>query len=391
MAQPQESAPQGRNETQQQHKDGDISPIQTFSSRIETRRDITDLDFGGYHYDGYVRPASPNPPSSPTLGGRESLVSLPTQQAGSTPHLNRSGSRRWSTPFENHVYQAVGGGGSTNPSATIVARPASIQSTKGGRFSGVNHTTFETIPEGKESIEIAILPAAALIDGYGPNDHPPQMKTSPEVLEWQEQEKAGQLSGGLGVGFKPGTTMRERDLLSSDDQEHNRSPLRSLSLTRRNTSLNRSATRKTLGQNEADMTGKAVRVIIEDAESDERKDVITLRESKVDLSVIAGEAMDSEEPNESSFLRTRSTTFSSKVQRTETFYPQPNWKPFSMRWPYLSTLIALSIMLAALTEVLYQSSARTPLVTFHTPQQIKPAVYCKQSGVKPRFPFPFLS
>lgn len=341
MAQPYRSTPQG----EQQH-DGDSLSVSQFSCRIESFREITDLDFGGYYHDGAPRLASPCPPSYPMLHGQEHLSELLTQHDGSNSHFTQSNSRRVSKFGGSGGYQAV--------------------------------DRAEATPEGRESIDIALLPAADPIDGAG-NTYLKVPQTGPgpevEVLEWQEQEKAGHLSGGLGVGFKPGTTIRETDLLSHDSRGVNRAPSRTISSTRRKTSLNRSATRKALGQNEADKTGKPVQVIIEDPESDERKDVIRLRESKVDLSVIAGEAMGLEELDESQVLKTKSTTFSSETKRVETFYPQPNWKPFSMRWPYLSALVILSIVLAALTEVLYQSSAKQPLVSFHTPREIRPAAY----------------
>ncbi|KUI74115.1 hypothetical protein VM1G_09904 [Cytospora mali] len=376
MALPQDPTSLRLHQRQQHHDDGDVSSPLIFSSRIESFREITDMDFGGYHYDGYSRPMSPSSPLTPMPHGRESLVSLPTTHGSSTPSLSRSGSRRVSKPHGSDGYQAVGGGGSKIPPISVVGHTASTRSTKGGRYSGSSHTTIEVIPEVRESIDIGLLPAAAPIDGSEQQpQYPPKTTPIPEALEWQKQEKAGRLSGGLGVGFKPGMTIRETDLLSRDDQGSNKTPSRSISFPRQKTSLNRSATRKSLGQKEADKTGKAVQVIIDDLESVERKETIKHRGSNVDLSVIAGEAIDSEELNASKFLKMRSTTFSNQAQHTETFYPQPDWKPFSMRWPYLLTLIALSIMLAVLTEVLYQSSAKNPLVSFHTPREIKPGVY----------------
>lgn len=364
MSQPHNSEPQ------QQHTDGDSLSVPQFSCRIESFRDIADLDFGGYYYDGSSTHASPCPPSYPTFRGQESLAELPAPHDGSISQISRSGSRRLSKLRGSDTYQAVDGIGSETPPASAVSRASSTQSRKSGRYSGVIHTAVDVIPEDRESIDIALLSAADPIDGaVKPAQDVPQTEPVIEALGWQTQEKAGQLSGGLGVGFKPETTIREIDLLSHDSRGSNRAP-RPVSFSRRKTLLTRSATRKALGQNEADKTGKAVQVIIEDRESDERKDT-------VDLSVVAGEGMGSEELNESMFVKTRSTAVLSETPRTETFYPQPNWKPFSMRWPYLSALITLSIVLAALTEVLYQSSADTPLVSFHTPREIKPAVYCE--------------
>jgi hypothetical protein len=71
----------------------------------------------------------------------------------------------------------------------------------------------------------------------------------------------------------------------------------------------------------------------------------------------------------------RQTTFPTKTQRKEIFYPQPDWKPFSMRWPYLLGLIVLSVGLGGAQEVIYQVSARKPLMTFRTPSEIPPAEY----------------
>ncbi|ROV87044.1 hypothetical protein VMCG_10857 [Cytospora schulzeri] len=304
MAQPHNLAPQ--HQGQQQHNDGDSLSVPQFSCRIESFRDIAELDFGGYYYDGSPSPASPYPPSYPTLRGQEPLAELPAQPDGSTSHLSRSLSRRLSKHRGNDGYQAVDGAGSATSPASIVGRTSSTRTTKSGRYSGVSHTAVEVILEARESIDIVLLPAANPIDrAEKPLPDVPQTETVPGLLEWQEQEKAGRLSGGLGVGFKPGTKIREADLLSHDSRGVARVSSRPISFTRRKTLLTRSATRKALGQNEADKTGKAVQVIIEDPESNERKDATRLRESEVDLSVIAGEAMGSEELDESQALRMR--------------------------------------------------------------------------------------
>ncbi|EGS18608.1 uncharacterized protein CTHT_0052130 [Thermochaetoides thermophila DSM 1495] len=55
--------------------------------------------------------------------------------------------------------------------------------------------------------------------------------------------------------------------------------------------------------------------------------------------------------------------------------PQPNWKPFSMRWPYLLFLILLSLGFAVGVEILYRSARKKPLVTFHSPSDIPPLDY----------------
>lgn len=148
-----------------------------------------------------------------------------------------------------------------------------------------------------------------------------------------------------------------------------------MSFSRRKLSLSRSATRKALGQNEANRTGQAVQVIVEEPDTEYHgaaSNKLSHRGSEIDISFVAGDAMpvDSEELRD---LSKRTTTFSShKVQKLETFYPVPNWKPFSMRWPYLLMLIMLSFTLAGLIEVLYQHSAKRGfLIEFHRPSDIR--------------------
>lgn len=96
------------------------------------------------------------------------------------------------------------------------------------------------------------------------------------------------------------------------------------------------------------------------------------RDSEIDLGFLAGDTM----PVESEELRDlskRNTMLSTKnVQTVETFYPHPNWKPFSMRWPYLLMLIMLSFTLAGLVELLYQHSAKRGfLIRFNMPSDIR--------------------
>ncbi|KAL2292011.1 hypothetical protein FJTKL_10695 [Diaporthe vaccinii] len=232
----------------------------------------------------------------------------------------------------------------------------------------------QDIPEGRESMVIALIPAAAAIDGAGPSVSIPTY-THFEMSIWQEQEKAGKLSNGLGVGLNPARTIRETDLLLSDSRNAPHRLSRTISLSRRKTTLNRTATRKALGQGAADRAGQAVQVIIGDSDSDgQEDDHLRPNDSTTRPNRSAGDTIPFEKLANPT-VRTQSTESKTKPQRTETFFPYPDWKPFSMRWPYLTMLILLSITLAGLTEALYQSSAKTPLVSFNTPQQIKPGTY----------------
>jgi hypothetical protein len=60
--------------------------------------------------------------------------------------------------------------------------------------------------------------------------------------------------------------------------------------------------------------------------------------------------------------QTRKNTIA--AAQVEMFYPQANWKPFSMRWPYLLGLSVISIVLAAAQEYILQKSEKSPLYTF---------------------------
>lgn len=231
------------------------------------------------------------------------------------------------------------------------------------------------IPEDRESMDLALIPAAAVIDGAGPAVSTPTY-TDFEMSIWQQQEKAGKLSNGLGVGLRPGRTIRETDLLLSDRRKATHSLSPTLSLSRQKTSLSRTATRKALGQGAADRVGQAVQVIIEDSDYDDQEDDhLRHHDSTTGPSRLAGETIPFEKLADPKNISTQRTASTTKPQRTETFYPHPDWRPFSMRWPYLTMLILLSFTLAGLTEGLYRSSARTPLVSFNTPQQIEPGMY----------------
>lgn len=369
-----------------------------FSARIESFRDISGLDFGGYN-DGFT-----SPPLSPAGRHPDVSASLPLRPAGGSPDTGRSHSGPWSQPFSPDTtttttggYHSVTGSG---PETRSGRGGTSGQASSARRAYGSKHSSFDSnasvgaILEERESVDIALLPAAAPIDGnndshqpsWGSSRHLEGSGISPtsftprpasRVLDeqtkiWQEQEQAGQLTGGLGAGFKPATRIREEDLLSPTSPIMNRMPSRAMSFSRRKSFLNRSATRKMLGQSEADRTGQPVQVIIEEPESELQNTTITTtdrRDSRIDLSFVAGDEM----PVVLEELRVMSKvgTFPlQKIQRVETFYPQPDWKPLSMRWPYLVMLILLSFILAGLSEVLYRHSAKDGLVTFTRPSDI---------------------
>lgn len=355
MAQPGNPSPQARPGNPQ--VDYQHSPDLRFSSRIESFSDIADLEFGGYFYDGASIPTGPSPTSSPSLRGRESLVSLST-------HQSRLHDGRWSESAEGNIYQHIGGPSLERWPSTRRAHAAE------------DTAMAYDVPENRESMDIALIPAAATIDGTRPSVSTPTY-TDFEMSIWKEQEKAGKLSNGLGAGLRPERTIRETDLLLSDTQNatHRLSP--TISLSRRKTPLGRSATRKALGQGAADRAGQAVQVIIEDSDSDDQEEdyLRRLDPNTAAAELLNGDTTHFEKLSNPKNVRTQGTVSKVKQQRTETFYPHPNWKPFSMRWPYLLMLILLSVTLAGMTEALYRSSAKTPLVSFTSPQQIKPGTY----------------
>ena len=270
-------------------------------------------------------------------------------------------------------FSAYGSGGGYEPVPVTGGSSANgrIRSTYSG---GTLRDTPETIDEGRESIDLALLSSAAPMGTSGPyspiaRDEPestpvdwsstlgPMSSNDPFIKSMQEQEAKGRLTGGLGAGFKAGTTIRESDLLATGPPV---TRALSRSFSRRAPTISRMATRKDLAQSEANKRGEVIEVIVEEPD---------MNASEVDLSVVTG-------PNTGlGMSNIRGSTFPVKNKRTEIFYPQPNWRPFSMRWPYLLLLVILSAGLGIGQEVLYQKSARKPLVKFHAPGDIEPIVY----------------
>jgi hypothetical protein len=341
-----------------------------FSARIESFSDITGLGSEGYYHDCAGRPTSPSLDSSHSLWGWESLVSLSTHQSESAPGPSRPQYRAWTPGVSKITYQKIGG--TTWPSPKI---SASTQSEHSRQYFAYNKATAYEVAEERESMDIALIPAEAGADGTAwPASAPTPSYTDFDMSIWREQEKAGKLSNGLGVGPKPPTMVRETELFLSGRADTQRlSPLTYFS--RGKTSLSRTATRRVLGQSAADRAGQAVEVIIEDIDYEDLEDD-QLRRSDTDTisELVAEDAVQSEEMADLKGSRARSES-NRKEKRTETFYPHPNWKPVPMRWPYLLMLTMLSATLAGLTESLYQSSTKRPLVSFTSPQEINPGMY----------------
>lgn len=204
------------------------------------------------------------------------------------------------------------------------------------------------------SVQVSPAPAFDLTNALGPTT-----KADEDFMRTlQEQEARGQLTGGLGLGIKADMTVTESALLAASPVSER--PL-SRSFSRAGKRLSRTETVKRLGQSQANKRGEVIEVVMDED---------TPPQSNVDLSLVAGH--DAVEPLQPVM---RQTTFPAKKGAAEVFYPQPNWKPFSMRWPYLLLLIVLSLGLGALVEFLYRSSAQNPLVRFQSPSQIPTGEY----------------
>ncbi|POS77490.1 spray [Diaporthe helianthi] len=347
------------------------SPDPRFSSRIESFTDLAELEFGGYYQGAPSPPRSPSLSSLPSLRGRESLVSLATQQSGTITATPGPQYKPWNPSYGRTVYQEIQ---DSRPSSL---EPWKITQSRDSReHAPFDNSMSRDVTEGGESMDIALIPAAAAIDGVAPPLSTPTY-TDLEISTWREQEKAGNLSNGLGAGLKPPTTIREVELLLTTPVDDRL--LSPVSLFYIKSFLSRAATRKALGQSAADRAGQAVQVIIEDADSDadfdgHEGDDLCHYDTDARADPMAVGAVESKELAELEGART-GRVFQRKAKRTETFYPHPDWKPVSMRWPYLSMLILISVTLGGLTESLYQSSTKKPLVSFNTPQEISPGTY----------------
>ncbi|PKS07584.1 hypothetical protein jhhlp_006190 [Lomentospora prolificans] len=324
-------------------------------------------------FDGQGRP----------LQGRESMVSL---QSYYDPHHSPQQQHSSSTDSYSHtaytspttpVTSWMGGLQPSNGYQPISpATSLSHSRSRGGRAGGRNGYSLAFTGEheaiAEEEYDLSLLNSAAPMGRDATRGHL-QSPTSPDspaqdltstlgpmgfqdaafVKKLQEEEAKGHLTGGLGSGLK-----LEKRILGSDLL---RAPTRlQRSLTRRLTARQpqtRSAFLRDLGQDEANRRGEVIELIIDEP-------------TGVDISAMVGpEGIDdsSDDPNKPPPPQKKSAT--------EVFYPQPNWKPFSMRWPYLSALVVLSLGLAVAQEFIYQVSTKEPLIKFTTPDQINPAVY----------------
>ena len=217
-----------------------------------------------------------------------------------------------------------------------------------------HETAYCTAEEDQE--DVAILSPTSMGVDFSSFTGPPQNEE--QLKEINRQEAAGSLTGGLGAGWKDVAKMSSSDLYANAPQAPHtpgaivrRMSLRAPSFKRRSSrkpGLARSATLRDLGQNEANKRGEIIEVIVE--------------EPTVDISSFSGGNTGPLDFDQDGQKQTRKNTFPAAA--VEVFYPQANWKPFSMRWPYMTGLIVISIVLAGSQEYLLQMSLKEPLYTF---------------------------
>ncbi|KAL7936980.1 hypothetical protein V8C35DRAFT_294364 [Trichoderma chlorosporum] len=312
--------------------------------------------------------------ASHPLRGRESIVSIDSEydRRSSVPSTVNGDLPRSYSPASSWVgsfsYSGAGGGGYA-PTRGL---------SKGSRkpsYSSVQQTVPESIRE-EETYDLSLLKSAAPMGtsrsrgGYEAiREHDEEYGAVPAfdftatlgplgshdsafIQKLQEEEARGHLTGGLGQGFRADSQVRSGDLFSAPSVQRNLS--RSFSRRNPGNRLNRAETLRHMGQDEANRRGEVIEVIIEEPVG-------------ADLSNIEG-------PNIASGGM-RQSTYPIKEKVTQTFYPQPNWKPFSMRWPYLASLVLISTALAVMQEVLFQMYQKDALVKFTSPDQVKQGIY----------------
>lgn len=189
-------------------------------------------------------------------------------------------------------------------------------------------------------------------------------RTKEQVKEGNKAEAAGILTGGLGAGWKPDTTIRSTELLATAPT----SPTLSRGLSFRNPrvssfrkqGLARAATVRELGQIEANKRGEIIEVIVEEP-TEPTFDISSFSGGGGGSTASSSKDFDQIDPGKQSRKNTMA------IPLTETFYPQANWKPFSMRWPYMTFLIIISVVLAAAQEYLCRKKT---LYTFEIAQHL---------------------
>ncbi|QPC77586.1 hypothetical protein HYE68_008338 [Fusarium pseudograminearum] len=321
-----------------------------------------------------------DPAIHPPLHGRESMVSLASHAGHQSPPQNEYDGHSyapgsgWSASFGYN-----GAGGSYAPVSAAGPPPSRFPS-RAKRISAYGSSLGRTIPEegdNGEAYDLSLLGGAASL-GYSSSynrikeDDDEDDDVSPGfdvtaalgpmtshdedfVKKLQAQEANGMLTGGLGQGFHADVKMRDEELLSTTPANVQRSLSRSFSRRNQPSRMGRAETIRQRGQDEANRKGEVIEVILDETPG-------------ADLSSIEG--LSTVASNDF-----RRSTFPVKEGKTEIFYPQPNWKPPTMRWPYLTLLIIISVVLAIVQEYLFRTFHEKPIISFTEPKDIDTFVY----------------
>ncbi|KFA47587.1 hypothetical protein S40293_07417 [Stachybotrys chartarum IBT 40293] len=308
------------------------------------------------------------------LRGRESLVSLQTQNASPVPQQTGFAGHSYTSPpatlWSGLSYAGAGAYAPVGASAVEPVRTTSRSSSRLPSFVRPSASRRDS-----EEIDMALLSHPAPIgtvsspkydtileeEGEAPyfdvtaTTGPISDQDSAFIKEFQDQEARGKLTGGIGQGFRPDTTVRDMDLLNSPTVTTQRRLSRSFTRRRTASKLGRAETIRHMGQDEANRRGEIIQVIVEEP-------------AEVDLSVMEGNSAPSVSDG-------RRSTFNSQRQATQIFYPQPNWKPFAMRWPYLAFLVVVSLTLAVVQEFLFQQFNNGSIITFVSADDVDPGLY----------------
>ncbi|KAF4987061.1 hypothetical protein FDECE_15625 [Fusarium decemcellulare] len=312
----------------------------------------------------------------PQLHGRESMVSLDSHAGFPSPPEPEYGGHSYSAASGWSASFGYNGAGGSYAPVSAGGPPPSRFPSKAKRMPSYGSALRQPIHEeshDEEAYDLSLLSSAApmgtsprydaieeedddispgfdVTAGLGP------MTSHDEdfIKKLQAQEASGTLTGGLGQGFQPDVKVRDAELLSSAATVE-RSLSRSFSRRNPPGRLGRLGTIRQRGQDEANRKGEVIEVILEEGPGADLS-------SMEGLSTVASNDF-------------RRSTFPGKEAKTEIFYPQPNWKPLSMRWPYLVLLIVMSIGLAVVQELLFQRFAKKPIIKFKSPNDLDAWLY----------------
>lgn len=339
----------------------------TFSShRISTFSDIN--EFSPAPYDPASDDAPDEEPTSPVLLPRASAVSLDsrygadaTRQTGAEqqPQQSPTGARRW---------------GSVRKTYSSLADAASGQIERAGSLMGSRRGKVPDRSQ-EEGYGMSLLGAAAPIDGSHRAITPVDEQEEEDLVDQrdgplfdvtygmgpagidftrsrQDHNTDDEMGDGLGRGWAPEQQIRHDEEATSPILERSLSRSRSLLGGR---PLTRSQALKDMYQEQANKSGKVTEVIIEEGPAD-------LSSMEGPSSFVGGEFR-------------RATSFPSKMEKSQVFYPQPNWKPFPMRLPWLVMLVSLSVGLALMQEMLYQKYHESGILKFKSQDEVKAGLY----------------